>query len=377
MVGRMAVTLAATALIAALAGTVHAESIAVFGTGVDDNGVTVVYGSQDPHYQFIEIPAGQGAVPRPAIVAAPHPNYLVGDALGTVGTRWVATSAAASASVPGGRFVYRTTFDLTGLDPSTALILGSVAVDDTMIDVLINGVSTGVTASGFRQLSGVFTIGTGFVDGVNTLDFVVLNSGFNPSGFRAALMGEADPVVEEAPAATVIEATLDIKPGGDSDKIKLGCKGKLPVAVLGTAEFDPSTIDLASIRLGAAAVVMKKHDRYQASMEDTDGDGLDDLVLHFEIRDLGIDETSTELAFSALTTDGIEVTAVADITVKAKKSKSDKSGKGKKDKSAHGDDDEEDDDDGDDDRDGHGHDGKDHGKGYDKGHGKGHGKGHP
>ena len=42
----------------------------------------------------------------------------------------------------GGEYVYRTTFDLTGFDPTTAMISGIWSADDRGIDILINGTST-------------------------------------------------------------------------------------------------------------------------------------------------------------------------------------------------------------------------------------------
>ena len=51
---------------------------------------------------------------------------------------------------PGGDYVYRTTFDLTGFDPNSAVLTGQWAVDDTGV-LKLNGDSTGVTAADFSK----------------------------------------------------------------------------------------------------------------------------------------------------------------------------------------------------------------------------------
>ena len=63
------------------------------------------------------------------------------------------------------------------------------------MQVLLNGATTGVTSDGnFGALGNAFTISTGFVAGLNTLDFVVNNAGtgINPTGVRVELSGTAN-----------------------------------------------------------------------------------------------------------------------------------------------------------------------------------------
>jgi hypothetical protein len=66
-----------------------------------------------------------------------------------------------------------------------------MAVDNTVTDILINGVSTGFTASSFSTFT-PFTISSGFVQGVNTLDFVWTNAS-GPSGLRVEVAGTVAP----------------------------------------------------------------------------------------------------------------------------------------------------------------------------------------
>lgn len=89
---------------------------------------------------------------------------------------------------------------------------------------------------------------------------------------------------------------VDIKPGSDPNSINLGKKGVLPVAILGSDEFDVLDIDDTTVSIGS--VLAEK-----CSVEDVNDDGEDDLVCHFSVPDLHdagvLDEESTSLAVQA------------------------------------------------------------------------------
>ena len=83
---------------------------------------------------------------------------------------------AGFSGVVGGDYAYRTTFDLTGFDPATAIVLGGWATDNTGTDILLNDVSTGLlNTAGYGGLT-QFTISSGLRAGVNTLEFRVNNA---------------------------------------------------------------------------------------------------------------------------------------------------------------------------------------------------------
>ncbi len=91
-------------------------------------------------------------------------------------------------------------------------------------------------------------------------------------------------------ALTVVRVPLgvDIKPGSSDNPLTLKGNGdaSIAVAVLSSASFDASTVDVASVTLGSAAggagVARRKNGSYQASLEDVNGDGRADLLLHFD-----------------------------------------------------------------------------------------------
>ncbi|MEM9352151.1 MAG: choice-of-anchor Q domain-containing protein [Planctomycetota bacterium] len=145
----------------------------LFNTGVDTQGSLLGDSVDDPHYTIQSQPAG-GSLTDATVPADgfPIPPWLPNEP----DSRWIGPSAV-DAVGPAGEYVYRTTFDLSGLDFANLgfEITGRWASDNTGSDIQINGVSTGQTNLDFTAFS-PFTVSTGFVAGVNTLDFVVQNT---------------------------------------------------------------------------------------------------------------------------------------------------------------------------------------------------------
>ncbi len=77
-----------------------------------------------------------------------------------------------------------------------------------------------------------------------------------------------------------LHVNVDIKPGDDANHINLRSRGKLPVAILSTAAFDASTINPFTITVAGAPVTLKPNGTPMSSLEDINGDGLLDLVVH-------------------------------------------------------------------------------------------------
>ena len=100
-----------------------------------------------------------------------------------------------------GDYTYQTKFDLTGMNPKTAMILGNWACDNEGVEILLNGINVAdITSSSFGSFE-PFTIDSGFVSGINTLDFIVDNTPggsatSNPTGLRVEMSGTADAVPE-------------------------------------------------------------------------------------------------------------------------------------------------------------------------------------
>jgi len=183
------------------AAAVLAQGPLTFNTGVDDSGAVLDNYAVDAHFTLFA-----SADPR-----FPGPDTVVVDnTLFPIATgNWIASSPTSKWIAPQGDqdylidanngnalgdYTYRTTFDLTGYEPELVRLVGQWTVDSAGIDILINGASTGSSISTNLPVSGEwwhpFFVSTGFVQGTNTLDFIVErvpwgNSTYLPTGLRA------------------------------------------------------------------------------------------------------------------------------------------------------------------------------------------------
>jgi hypothetical protein len=78
--------------------------------------------------------------------------------------------------------------------------------DDPGVDILLNGISTGNTGSGFSPFKDL-SIKSGFVAGVNTLDFIVYNAG-GPTGLRTQPAGVTQVQVPEPASLALVGVGL-------------------------------------------------------------------------------------------------------------------------------------------------------------------------
>lgn len=191
----LALTLSVPAFAMALPATETVAISGLFNTGVDANGNALAGGDgvADSHYTVFSstIPSVVTGVDA---VTYKHPSYVANDAT----SRWISHSAS---GFPGsGTTTFRTTFDLTGLDASTAQISGFNAVDNAG-SIVLNGVATGISLNGNFGTLVAFSITGGFVAGLNTLDFVVNDFG-PPLALRiAGMTGTAQVAAVPVPAA--------------------------------------------------------------------------------------------------------------------------------------------------------------------------------
>jgi hypothetical protein len=97
----------------------------------------------------------------------------------------------------------------------------------------------------------------------------------------------------------IISIAIDIKPGSDPNCFNVDGNGVIPVAVLGSSDFDVTDIDIDTLSFAGLDVRIKGNDARQCSVEDVSGDftttegapdGFDDLVCQF------VDDSSAWLA---------------------------------------------------------------------------------
>ena len=163
-------SLAAAALVPVAA---FAAPISIFNTGVNAAGVGLgglALGGSDTHYTI-------GLSTAPIVVT--NAAYVANNAT----SQWIWANNAQGNQT----YTFTTTFDLTGLNASTA-VLNGVSTGDELL---------GVVVQNFNQLH-AFTLDSGFVAGLNTLSFVIQNNG-GPGAFRAQFVGTADLASSEVP----------------------------------------------------------------------------------------------------------------------------------------------------------------------------------
>lgn len=179
----------------------------LFATGVDPSGAPLAAGATDPHWTLVVSPDPSATGPAAFVVqdGFPIPPWLANSSQ----SRWIAPRSDAGAGNSPGDYVYRLSFSLADFDPATAVVTGRWSSDNGGVDIRLNGVPLGIAFDGnFAQFSAPFEIRGGFVDGTNTLEFVVNNAGdgANPTGFRAELSGTADrPPAPGTPPVIVTE----------------------------------------------------------------------------------------------------------------------------------------------------------------------------
>lgn len=88
-------------------------------------------------------------------------------------------------------------------------------------------------------------------------------------------------------------AVVDVKPGSFPNRINLRSRGRVAVAILSGDTFAAATVDPATVMFAGASAASHGNETIAASLEDVNGDGLSDLVLHFRTGDLQLGANDT------------------------------------------------------------------------------------
>lgn len=170
----------------------------LYNTGVNSSGVVLPLQSLEQHYSV-------SGVANVAYVEPPvyEPNLGWAWLPAPAGSAWIGPNSTTNTASPDPEGVYNFTlhFDLTGYNPADVRIAGSWMTDNTG-ELFLNGINTGFTtdAESYKHLTS-FNLTSGFVAGLNTLEFRVLNEfvGPNPSGLCVA---DLSATLVPEPAAT-------------------------------------------------------------------------------------------------------------------------------------------------------------------------------
>ena len=186
--------------------TVHAQtSLVVHNTGVDSSDVLVSPGAPGAFWTLLSAPSG--ATEAAGSSSFRYFNFAYAPDSST--SAWVSPGASGNASVSG-LYVYQLLVDLTGIDPATVVITGQFATDNDGF-IRVNGGASAATQgfSGFGSLTS-FTLSSGFVAGINSIE-VGVNNGGNPTAFRvefASATGTPLPPVPAMPPGFLIVLAL-------------------------------------------------------------------------------------------------------------------------------------------------------------------------
>jgi hypothetical protein len=107
------------------------------------------------------------------------------------------------------------------------------------------------------------------------------------------------------PSPAVLAVAIDVKPGGFPNSINPRNKGVIPVAVPTTDTFDATAVDPTTVFFGATG---SEAAPVHSALEDVDGDGNTDMILHFRTQDTGIvcGNTSASLTGNTFSGQAIE-----------------------------------------------------------------------
>ena len=177
-------------------------------------------------------------------------------------------------------------------DPAVYYDFETDAVFVAPVQICINYIAAGIAFSGeprfFHFEAGAWVDRTTFHDPV-----------------AGVICAEVDSLSPFAVFATdELQVTVDIKPESSANTVNLRSNGLIPVAVLSEGTFDATDVDVASVSFGPSAA---KAAHRRGHVEDVDGDGDLDLLLHFATQRAGIGPTDTTACLSGGTKSGVQI----------------------------------------------------------------------
>ncbi len=117
-------------------------------------------------------------------------------------------------------------------------------------------------------------------------------------------------------ADPVIIVGIEIKPGGGVPVvINLAAGGNIPVAILSSATFDARTVDPATVRFAGAGVAQRPNGTLRASIDDVNGDGLPDLVVHVTTTAIQLSRTDTIAVLTGKTVAGVGIRGAESVRI--------------------------------------------------------------
>lgn len=141
-----------------------------------------------------------------------------------------------------------------------------------------------------------------YVEPTNSLQ--ILQAWQNPSDSFPTNLNSFLPLMTVTVAGLLAPVDIDIKPGSDANTINPRSQGVVPVAVLGSVNFDATQVDFATVTFGPDGAA-PAHDGH---VEDVNDDGMMDMMFHFRTQETGIVCGDTEATLTGETFDETQFT---------------------------------------------------------------------
>ena len=141
------------------------------------------------------------------------------------------------------------------------------------------------------------------------------NLALGPDGAMYVSTYNLGQIYRITPELVTLDIAIDIRPGNDQNPLNLKSNGVLPVAILGSDDFDVNDIDLSTLSLDGATPKQKGNSENVGSFEDVNADGLTDLLLHFDLGELNVAGSATELTLAGLLSDGTALTGTDSVRI--------------------------------------------------------------
>ncbi|HBR17316.1 MAG TPA: hypothetical protein DD725_06885 [Deltaproteobacteria bacterium] len=165
------------------------------------------------------------------------------------------------------------------------------------------------TTKTIYRLDPATSVATAFAAG---FDYPI-DLGFDSKGNLYVVDTTIGQIIKISKAELPVE--IDIKPGSFPNAIKLQDTGNIPVAIFSTSTFDAANIDVATLELNGAGVRIVNGKGLQYSFDDVNGDGLMDLVVHFDRGTLELTVGDTSATVTGTTQDGRQIQGTDSVVV--------------------------------------------------------------
>lgn len=115
--------------------------------------------------------------------------------------------------------------------------------------------------------------------------------------------------------STLVEVIIDIKPASDPNSFSEKDQGVLPVAMLGSIDFDVTTVDPSTVMMDSATAMERGKSGKIAAYEDVNGDGYIDAMFRFEVQELMLSPGIHTLILTGNLQDGTPIEGTDEVRV--------------------------------------------------------------